>query len=83
MYYGGASYEKSQMFPLLRQLAQRHHMPAAGDPDGGPAVHAASMGTVFSDTGADPCMRCAAVSERMKKGPPFYDGPSVHGILFT
>ena len=44
---GVFSYEKSQMFPVLCQLAQRDTVSAADDIDGGPPLPHAPLGAVL------------------------------------
>ena len=47
MNYGGASYEKSQVFSMLRQLAQRDPICPVTGAGGDPAVPAAQVDAVL------------------------------------
>ena len=60
MYYGGASYEKSQMFFVLRQLAQRISICGFDRIGGGPPLPPPPLGPVLSGSGPSGGMRRAA-----------------------
>ena len=65
LYYGGASYEKSQMFAGLCQLAQRDTLSSFVCVGGDPSVPAAPLGAVFPGGGPGLRMRGANVYEKI------------------
>ena len=60
MYYGGASYEKSQMLFVLRQLAQRTSICGFDRACGGPPLPPPPLGPVLSGSGPGGGMRRTA-----------------------
>ena len=65
MYYGGASYEKSQVLYGLRQLAQRGHISAADGPGCSPSLPPPPLVALLSGAGPGVRVRGAGVDEEI------------------
>ena len=69
LYYGGASYEKSQLLPVLRQLAQPDPVSSADGAGGGPAMPPPPLGAVLPGGGPGPVLRGAGADQELTAYP--------------